>query len=122
MLQQATPVLMTDRPHGVLHAICAAWMLQLQNPNSDETMVTWEQLSASSGMAPNTIRDCYKMMLPYMAQVSAALLHVRAVSGQELWCSWCIAGALFASVLRPNAVHVCCCCCCWCIVWERALA
>lgn len=47
-------------------------MLQLQNPNSDETMVTWEQLSASSGMAPNTIRDCYKMMLPYMAVVSAA--------------------------------------------------
>lgn len=40
---------------------------KLQNPNSEETMVTWEQLSASSGMAPNTIRDCYKMMLPYLA-------------------------------------------------------
>lgn len=36
-------------------------------------MVTFEQLSNASGMAPNTIRDCYKMMLPYLVVVSNRL-------------------------------------------------
>jgi hypothetical protein len=43
--------------------------LQLQQPDSI-TMVTWEGLAGMSGMAPNTIRDCYKMMLPYFVVVS----------------------------------------------------
>lgn len=50
---------------------CGVCPLQLQNP-SDEPMVTWEALSQASGMAPNTIRDCYKMMLPYLVVVSVA--------------------------------------------------
>jgi hypothetical protein len=44
--------------------------------------VTWEQLSASSGMAPNTIRDCYKMMLPYLSQVR----QVCTASNDSCWC------------------------------------
>jgi hypothetical protein len=45
--------------------------VQLQNP-SDQPMVTWEALSQASGMAPNTIRDCYKMMLPYLSMVRSS--------------------------------------------------
>lgn len=81
-------------------------MLQLQNPNSDETMVTWEQLSASSGMAPNTIRDCYKMMLPYMAVVSA---WCRRCQGRVLCCC-CIVDALLGAssghVMSPATAAV----------------
>jgi hypothetical protein len=68
---------------------------QLQNPNSDEAMVTWEQLSASSGMAPNTIRDCYKMMLPYLAVVSALLLEEGCQGGSRV----CIAGSRISQAL-----------------------
>lgn len=43
---------------------------QLKNPDSSDPVPSWEKLSTASGMAPNTIRDCYRQVLPYLATVS----------------------------------------------------
>jgi len=44
---------------------------QLKNPEGNDPAPSWDKLSDASGMAPNTIRDCYKQLLPYLATVSS---------------------------------------------------
>lgn len=40
---------------------------RLKNPEGNDPAPSWDKLSDASGMAPNTIRDCYKQLLPYLA-------------------------------------------------------
>jgi alpha-beta hydrolase superfamily lysophospholipase len=43
---------------------------QLKHPDSRDAVPSWDQLAEVSGMAPDTIRQCYKSMLPYFMAVS----------------------------------------------------
>lgn len=78
--------------------------MQLQHPDSAERMVTWEQLSSSSGMAPNTIRDCYKMMLPYLARVSNSGATKFVFWGGRAWAACRTSGGQGARVETQQRV------------------
>jgi hypothetical protein len=44
--------------------------LQLKNPDTADELPDFQQLADVGGMAPSTIRDGLRQMLPYLAMVS----------------------------------------------------
>jgi hypothetical protein len=46
--------------------------LQLKNPDTAEELPDFQDLAEVGGMAPSTIRDGLRQMLPYLAMVSCA--------------------------------------------------
>jgi hypothetical protein len=43
---------------------------QLKHPDTRDAVPSWEALSEVTGMAPATMRDCYRSMLPFLVVVS----------------------------------------------------
>jgi hypothetical protein len=83
--------------------------LQLKNPDTADELPDFQQLADVGGMAPSTIRDGLRQMLPYLAQVS----------GAEDWgCMWgpgilsVHCGCLHVLLVRPAPSGTACGRCC----------
>jgi hypothetical protein len=72
--------------------------LQLKNPDTADELPDFQQLADVGGMAPSTIRDGLRQMLPYLAMVSCA---------EDWGCTW----GSRTSYLCP--VGACVCVRCW---------